>query len=142
VRSLLIGRMAAMFFAAGSLLVLGVGAGPAQAAPKSPVGTDSACPTSASVCIYKKTHYKGTEHTFKTSTFKDTWTNLKNYDVFPWGSLKDNSGSSVYFYNKSAKHESCFKKHSRSPNPGKVVRHSRYMYIRYGSNSCSHITPP
>jgi hypothetical protein len=139
-RSLFIGRMAAMLLAAGALLVLGIGAASAQAAPRSSVGPDFTCPT-GNVCIYKKTQYTGREHSFNAKKF-DQWTSLENYAEFPWGSLRDRTGSSVYFYNKSIKKEFCFPPGSRSPDPGPRARNSRYMKVRYGSDSCSHITPP
>lgn len=134
--------LAALAPAANAAITRPAGSAHATSAHTRSIQPDYTCP-SRHVCVFHGTSFNGYHHAYATTSNKNKWISLTaspgNFSL-PWGSVNNNSGSSVRFENTSGDWE-CIFPHIKASVGNHVLanatRHYRYMYIEYGNTECS-----
>lgn len=163
-RHIFIGRKAAMIAAALAIVASGASTASAQAATLSrphlrtveatakPAGqTDPTC-NSPGVCFFDGANFTGPHTGYVPSLEPDQWLSLTQDGLtLPWGSLHNNSGSSVVVEDAQDGHSHCFPpngKWTETEIDNNIspffsgIRSFRYVYIEYGNTLCSGSFPP
>jgi hypothetical protein len=162
---LLASRITAAIGAVAMTVVLALSVAPAQASTTSaPVLTnyvrvqtaksvqsiaaapDFTCP-SRTFCLFQDPNLTGYNFSFTTDVYNGEWLSV-TADPFifslPWGSLHNNSDSTVYFFDKQTRTEYCVTPNSSGNPTGPAARmvNARYLYIKYGITTCQYPDPP
>lgn len=134
----------AALFVVGAGVVL-AGSGLAASAQAQPIQPDYTCPN-PSVCVFQGTNFDGYHWSYDTHAYADEWISLAappgDFNL-PWGSVHNNSNSSVRFEDTSGNYICVFPNTKLAPPLLKnAARNYRYMYIEYGNTNCSANPPP
>jgi hypothetical protein len=109
-------------------------------------GPDFTCP-SRSFCLFQEPNLVGNVFVFTTDVYNGQWFSVtaSPFDFsLPWGSLNDNSNSTVYFWDAQTGNEYCITPGQRGNPTGSSagVIHARYIFIKLGVPTCLYPTPP
>src|ERR1035437_2234341 len=131
---------------------------PARSAPASAPATakpavqpDFTCNTPG-VCFFDGADFTGAATNYIPSLEPDRWLSLTQDGLtLPWGSLNNNSGSSVVVEDAQDGHSHCFPPNGQWTEAEidnnispffSGIRSFRYVYIEYGNTLCSGSYPP